>query len=120
MEKPVELPVACDLNALTSAERARHRSLVGALALAIVGRTELVDGFELCVDPTKLELPLLAEWIALEGRCCPFLHFRIELAPGAGGATVALTGGDGVKDFLRAAMGFPKHFGLAARASVRE
>ncbi|MBV8135690.1 MAG: hypothetical protein JO121_08665 [Deltaproteobacteria bacterium] len=107
MNKQTEIPIACDLNALTAAERARRRTLVGALAQAIVGRAELDHGFELRVDSTELELPALAEWIALERRCCPFLQFRIELAPGNGPVTVALSGGEGVKDFLRAEMGLP-------------
>ena len=107
MSKQAEIPIACDLNALTRAGRERRRTLVGALAQAIIGRTELNHGFELRVDPAKLDLPALAEWIALERRCCPFLHFRVELAAGDGPVTVALSGGDGVKDFLRAEMGLP-------------
>ena len=105
MSKLVEIPVACDLKALTAAERERRRTLVGALAQAIVACAELDHGFELRVDSAKLNLPALAEWIALERRCCPFLNFTIELAAGDGPVTVALSGGDGVKDFLRAEMG---------------
>ena len=97
----------CDLTALTRAGRERRRTLVGVLAQAIVGRTELDHGFELRLDSAKLDLPALAEWIALERRCCPFLHFRVELAAEDGPVTVALSGGDGVKDFLRAEMGLP-------------
>ena len=107
VNKPAEIPIACDLNALTPAERERRRTLVGALAEAIVARAELDHGFELRVDSAKLDFPALAEWIALERRCCAFLHFRIELAAGNGPVTVALSGGDGVKDFLRAEMGLP-------------
>jgi hypothetical protein len=100
-----EIPIACDLNALTPAERARRRTLVGALTHAIVGRAELDHGFELRVDSARLDLPALAEWIALERRCCRFLHFTIELAAGDGPVTLAVSGSDGVKDFLRAEMG---------------
>ena len=107
MAKLAEIPIACDLNALTPVERERRRTLVGALAHAIVGRAELDHGFELRVDSTKLDLPALAEWVALERRCCPFLHFTIELAAGDGPVTVALSGGEGVKDFLRAEMDLP-------------
>jgi len=103
--KLAEIPIACDLNALRPAERERRRTLVGALARAVVGRAELHRGIELRVDSARLDLPALAEWIALERRCCPFLHFRIELAAGNGPVTVALSGGDGVKDFLLAEMG---------------
>jgi hypothetical protein len=107
MGKGAEIPIACDLNALTPAERERRRTLGGALARAIVDRAELDHGFELRVEAAKLDLPTLAEWIALERRCCPFLNFTIELAVGDGPVTVALSGADGVKDFLRAEMGFP-------------
>jgi hypothetical protein len=107
LNKQAEIPIACDLNALTPAERERRRALVGAWASAIVGRAELGDGFELLLDSAKLDLPSLAEWIALERRCCPFLHFRIELAARDSGVRIALTGADGVKDFLRAEMGLP-------------
>ena len=105
LNKQAEIPIACDLNALTPAERARRRTLVDALGHAIVDRRELDYGFELRMDPARLDLPALAEWIALERRCCPFLHFRLELAAGDGPVTVALSGADGVKDFLRAEMG---------------
>lgn len=107
LNKQPEIPIACDLNALAPAERERRRTLVRALAQAIVGSVELEHGFELGVDSARLDLPALAEWIALERRCCPFLHFRIELAAGDGAVTVALSGGDGVKDFLRSEMAFP-------------
>ncbi|HEY2487750.1 MAG TPA: hypothetical protein VGI36_21620 [Candidatus Binataceae bacterium] len=107
MGRRAEIPIACDLNALTPAERERRRTLVGALAQAIVDRAEVDHGFELRVDAAKLDLPALAEWIALERRCCPFLNFTIELAAGDGPVTVALSGADGVKDFLRAEMGLP-------------
>jgi hypothetical protein len=105
--KPAGIPIACDLNALTRAERERRGTLVGALAQAIIGRAELDHGYELRVDSARLDLPALAEWLALERRCCPFLHFRVELGPGDGPVTVALSGGDGVKDFLRVEMGLP-------------
>ena len=97
----VEIPVACDLNALTLAERERRHTLAAALMRAIVSSAELANGFELRLDSTRLDLSSLAEWVALERRCCPFLHFRIELEPADGEATLALTGADGVKEFLR-------------------
>jgi hypothetical protein len=48
---------------------------------------------------------MLAEWIELERRCCPFLEFKIEL-PAAGASIVLhLSGGEGVKEFLSTALG---------------
>ena len=65
----------------------------------IIGRSELPNGFQLRFDAARLDLAAFGEWIALE-RCCPFLHFRLEIER-AGKTVLALTGGPGVKEFLR-------------------
>jgi len=91
----------CDLNALTPEERNHRQILLRSLAQTIIGRSELANGFEFSFDAARLDLGALGEWIALERRCCPFLHFRLDLEPG-GKTALALTGGEGVKEFLRA------------------
>ncbi|MEP6769943.1 MAG: hypothetical protein ABJC61_14820 [Acidobacteriota bacterium] len=101
--------LVCRLDALTTAERERHRSLGGALQRAIVGVSELPDGYELSVDLARLEgaggvsrpLVQVAEWVDLESRCCPFVGFGIDLPAARGLARVRLTGGDDVKAFLK-------------------
>jgi hypothetical protein len=98
-----DLPIACDLNALTPEERDRRQMFLGAIARTIIGRSELANGFELSFNAARIDLAALGEWIALERRCCPFLHFRLDIEP-AGKTTLALTGGRGVKEFLRAEM----------------
>ncbi|HTR60627.1 MAG TPA: hypothetical protein VMH37_02925 [Candidatus Binataceae bacterium] len=100
-----KIAIACDLSALTEPERLRRRRLAGGFARAVIGRGELADGFEFHVDPAKVDLPSLAEWIALEHRCSPFLHFRIEVGPADTHTVVALGGGEGVKEFLRGELG---------------
>jgi len=95
--------IACDLNALTPEERDRRQMVLGAIVQTIIGRNELANGFELSFDSATLDLAELGEWIGLERRCCPFLHFRIDIAP-AGKIALALTGASGVKEFLRAEM----------------
>lgn len=99
----VDSPIACDLNALTPEERARRRIVLGAVAQTIIGRSELANGFELSFDAARLDLASLGEWIGLERRCCPFLHFRLDIEP-AGKTVLALIGGRGVKEFLRTEM----------------
>lgn len=96
----VDPPIACDLNALTAEERDSRQRVLGAVAQAVIGRRALANGFELSFDAAKLDLATLGEWIALECRCCPFLHFRLDIKP-AGRTMLALTGGRGVKEFLR-------------------
>jgi hypothetical protein len=98
------LPIACDLNALTSEERDRRQIVLSAVTRTIIARGELANGFQLRFDAARLDLAALGEWIALERRCCPFLHFRLDIEP-AGKTVLALTGGPGVKEFLRAEMG---------------
>jgi len=105
MDDDTRAPIACDLSALTVSERKRRRSLAKAFARAVIGRGELANGFEFYVDPAKVDLPSLAEWTALERRCCPFLHFRIEVGPTDTHIVVALSGDQGVKEFLRAELG---------------
>ena len=96
--------IACDLNALSAAERDRRIAVLTEVGRTIVGRAELSDGFQLRFDPARLDLAKLGEWIGLERRCCPFLHFRLDIDP-AGTASLSLTGGAGVKEFLRSEMG---------------
>jgi hypothetical protein len=97
-------PIACDLNALTLAERPRRKIILGAVAQTIIGRSELANGFELSFDSARLDLAVLGEWLALERKCCPFLHFRLDIEP-AGKIALALTGDQGVKEFLRTEIG---------------
>jgi hypothetical protein len=96
------LPIVCDLNALTPEEHDRRQIVLGVIARTIIGRSD-ANGFELSFDAARLDLAALGEWIALERRCCPFLHFRLDIEP-AGKTALALTGGPGVKEFLRAEM----------------
>lgn len=98
------IPIACNLNALSAEERQRRLILVREFARTVTARKELPNGFEMTMDPAKLHLPALAEWIALEQRCCPFLRFTVDIEPAGGAARIALTGSEGVKEFLRAEM----------------
>ena len=102
-------PLVCRLDALTASERERHRLLSDLLQKAAVAASELPQGYDITVDLTKLPVgdsrsrPLLqlADWVDLESRCCPFLDFEIRISGQGGPVGVRLTGGDGVKAFLR-------------------
>jgi hypothetical protein len=47
-------------------------------------------------------LARVAEWIALERRCCPFFEFTVSMGGSDPSIRVALTGGPEVKRFLAA------------------
>ena len=98
-------PFACNLNALTRPERDRHSVLIGKLAKAVVGRSELPNGYSFRLNPERLPLTELAEWVGYESRCCPFLEFGIELEGKGKAVTLRLTGGKGTKEFLDMEMG---------------
>jgi hypothetical protein len=96
-------PIACDLTALDDHEREHRSALAKKVHAAVVGRRELPNGYALKLDRQKVSQPDIEAWTALEGKCCPFLNFAI--LPIDGVLWLHLTGGPGVKEFLKAEMG---------------
>ena len=58
------LPIACDLNALTSEERDRRQIVLGAITRTTSGRAELANGFQLRFDAARLDLAALVPYFA--------------------------------------------------------
>ena len=99
-EADVTTPIACNLAVFTKAERARHIELIAMLKDRVEEMRESTDGYSFRFD-AELVRPL-AEWTALETKCCPFLDFEIELEPQPGGtAWLRLRGNPEVKEFIR-------------------
>jgi hypothetical protein len=96
----VEIPIACDLDAIAAGDRPRYNELRGMLRPAAVGKRELPDGIAIQISTERMALAQVAEWISFERKCCPFLEFRIDVAPKSGPVWVSLTGRAGVKEFL--------------------
>ena len=92
------MSLVCKLDALTPAERARSATLLGELRAAMVERAELGDGWAFRLRDGA-SLAGVAEWIALERRCCPFFRFQLDVDGDAGPVWLRLTGA-GVKEFL--------------------
>ena len=95
--------LACNMGALTQAQRTHHREMTERL-LKAAKRADLKDGYLFTIDRDKVSVPDLAEWVANEARCCPAVDFHIEL-PASGPLTLRLDGGADVKAFLAAEMG---------------
>jgi len=95
-----ETPIACRLDAIAAGDRARYDELRRMLAGAALGKCELHNGIEVQISTERMALAQLAEWISFERKCCPFLDFRIDVAPESGPVWVSLTGREGVKEFL--------------------
>ena len=65
----------CNIKALNPAERERHKQLTDKL---IVARKEIMEtekGYEFQFSPSNVSIGELADWVAAEGKCCPFLIF---------------------------------------------
>lgn len=84
---------------MTPEQRNRHAQLVQHLQTATVEM--LTDGLALAFPPTLEHALLLAEFMTLERRCCPFLTLQLEFASEDGPLTLRLTGPAGVQTFLR-------------------
>lgn len=72
-----EPPITCDLSVLTERQRARLEELTVRRFGEVAELLALPDGYRLgFVDPTDELLADLAEFLAFDRRCCPFLRPR--------------------------------------------
>src|ERR1700752_4836787 len=69
----------CNLKALGTEERERHRQLTREIQQARVETIELANGFAFRFQEGTMSLAELAEWVSAERKCCPFFDFEIEL-----------------------------------------
>ena len=72
--------LACDLTAITEAERPRYQTLCARLRDSILERRELPNGYAFRLDSNLVALVDAAQWISLERLCCPFLSFEVRAA----------------------------------------
>jgi hypothetical protein len=93
-------PLACNIKAISAAERPRYNDLIKRLRIAVQDRNELPDGYAYKMDTKKITLPEVAEWITMERLCCPFLRFQLDVKAN-GDSQLTMRGPDGVKAILR-------------------
>jgi hypothetical protein len=91
--------LACRLDVFDETEVVRYKALRGAIGPALLGVGELADGFALRLRPDAEAFAQVAQWIALERRCCPFLTLALEWSA-RDVVTLALRGEPEVKAFL--------------------
>ena len=98
----------CNIQALTPVERGHHKELT---ELLIASRKEIVEtekGYEFQYSPSTVTLAQLADWVAAEGKCCPFFDFHIDLEREGSLLCLRLTGEDGIKPFIRSEFQVPE------------
>ena len=67
---------------------------------AILEVKELEDGYAYIFPSAGEWLSEVADLVELERQCCPFLQFRLTVAPNDGPLSLEMTGPEGTKDFL--------------------
>ena len=84
-----------------SDRKERYETLTGEFVGWVEEMKELDDGYAFRVSSESASIVKLAEWVSLERLCCAFFKFALEVEPGGGPVWLSLTGGPGVKEFLR-------------------
>jgi hypothetical protein len=97
----VEGQFYCNIKALSSTERARHKELTEKLLAARNRTFETAKGYEFQYTPDKVSIAEVGEWVVLESKCCPFFDFHIDLENQGRLVCLRLTGSDGIKAFIR-------------------
>ena len=99
-----ELPVACDLAALSAGQRERQRLLQRRLRADVKEIQELSDGYAFRYSSEPSVLLTVAEFITLERLCCPFFDFGLDLERDEGPLWLRMTGGEEAKRVLEAGL----------------
>ena len=92
--------LACNIKAISAAQRPRYSELVSRLCAAMRDRTELPDGYTYLLDSAKITEPDISEWITMERLCCPFLIFQFEVVCEV--SRLTMRGPNGAKAILQA------------------
>lgn len=101
-EPPADaVPIACDPHAVPEQMRDRWVEAGMQVYAAVLEVQEVTDGYRFRLPADSAMLLTLADYISNERLCCPFLHFLIEVEPTRGPFWFCLTGGAGVKAYLR-------------------
>jgi hypothetical protein len=106
-KKDASTVFACNLKAISAAERPRYNKLVKRVREAVRDRTEMSNGYAFKLDSKTITLPEAAEWISMERLCCPFLTLQLSAAGNQAHWVLTLTGPEGVKPLIEAE--FPTH-----------
>ncbi len=97
-----QVVIACDMTAIPADQRGQHEAKVKSLFGAVKEGQELPNGYAFRLPTTSAMLLNAAEFIANERLCCPFFNLALEVEPHGGPFWLRLTGGEGVKEFIKA------------------
>ncbi len=101
----VAVLIACQLGVFSAEERRRYEMVRAQIHADITRIVEVENGYVFHLPDDDATLTTLAEWIALERRCCPFFEFTVSVGGSEPSILVALTGSPEVKQFLESEFG---------------
>lgn len=96
-----EVIIACNPNAVPAEQRDQWVKTGMEVYQSVEEVQELANGFRFRLPPNSEMLLKVAEYISNERLCCAFLHFTVEIEPNRGPFWLQLSGGDGVKEYVR-------------------
>ncbi len=96
-----QVVIACNPSAIPASQREEWATTGKQVYAAVQQVQELPDGYRFRLPTDSAMLLQIATYIANERLCCPFFHFTLELEPNGGPFCLSLTGGEGVKEYIR-------------------
>jgi hypothetical protein len=92
-----EIPIACTLN---QNDLVKRQDELHALQPLVREVHQIPDGFMLRFDGSTENLMAIAQVMAQERLCCPFLQFQLVAEKGMGSLRLEVTGASGTARFL--------------------
>ena len=102
---PEESPFACNMSALDTQGRRRHKVVMNQMTTATKEVKELSDGYGFRFQAEHSTILLISEFVAMERLCCPFFTFEIVAEREGGPLWLNLRGREGAKEFIKAELG---------------
>ena len=117
-----EVVIACDPSAIPADKREQWIEAGKQIYAAVQEIHKLPDGYQFRLPAEPAMLLKVADYITAERLCCPFWRFTLEVEPHSGPFWLSLTGGAGVKEYLRSALEASDLLDeqVAAKAGLRE
>lgn len=101
LEQTTSAPLACDLSAIDAQHRDQHLETAQKIFKQVEEVRELPDGYALRLPGDTDTFLQIANFVARERRCCPFLNFALELGAENDPFWLRLTGPEGAKQVLQ-------------------
>jgi hypothetical protein len=87
--------LACNLNAHTPEQRARHRELLAGILVKQLEAHEQANGYTITLPAEITLIAEVAEYISLERLCCPGLRLSLTCEANHGPLVLEISGTDG-------------------------